>query len=281
LGRGAARTDLERAQFARASKGTTLLATSHMDADLSALVDLQRLDTLIDTARRILADLPLRQAAIDGRLTEATARLDTAKQQAADNQAARRAVEKDLAVVQGRLEKFKDQTMAVKTNKEFHALQHEIAVAQEEIRGFEDQVLECMMRGDELAATVKAAEAGLADARRAGEEERAQLAAEHTRVETELAARLGERQTAAARVSKHALALFESIRRSRGIAVTEMRDGRCSICQVRLRPQVAQIVRRNDSVNQCDSCGRILYYVPPAAAPPAGTVPDTAAGAGQ
>jgi predicted nucleic acid-binding Zn-ribbon protein len=41
------------------------------------------------------------------------------------------------------------------------------------------------------------------------------------------------------------------------------RDGLCSACHVRLRPQVFQEVRRNDQIIQCASCNRILYYVPP------------------
>ena len=239
-----------------------------MDADLTALIDLQRLDTLIDAARKVLNDLPFREAALEHSLVEATARLVTARQQAADNQTGRRAVEKDLAVIQARLEKFKDQTRAVKTNKEFHALQHEISVAQEEIRGFEDRILEFMVQADELGSASKAAEANLAEVTKHCEAERARMTAEHARVEAELTGHLGERQVAARRVSKLNLGLFESIRRSRVVAVTEMRDGRCAICQVRLRPQVAQIVRRNDSVNQCDSCGRILYFVPPPIVPP-------------
>lgn len=245
-----------------------------MDADLSALIDLQRLDTLIDNARKVLADLPQREAALDASLDEASAALDTAKQQVADNQAGRRAVEKDMAVIQARLEKFKDQTMAVKTNKEFHALQHEISGAQAEIRGFEDRILEFMMQADELGQNARAAEATLAQTRTKAEAERKQLRAEHDKVEAELSARVAERETAAAKVTKHSLAMFESVRRSRGVAVTEMRDGRCSICQVRLRPQVAQIVRRNDAVTQCDSCGRILYYIPP---PVPATAPDAPA----
>jgi hypothetical protein len=243
-----------------------------MDADLAALIELQRLDTLIDSARKVLAELPQREAAIDARLAEATIRLDTARQQSADNQTARRGVEKDLAVIQARLAKFRDQTMAVKTNKEFHALQHEIQVAQDEIKGFEDRILEFMMQADEIGASAKAAEAGLAATKAQGEAERAKLTAEHARVESDLAARLAEREVAASKVSKFVLGQFEAVRRSRGVAVTEMRDGRCSICQMSLRPQVAQIVRRNDSVTKCDNCGRILYYVPPPPAP--GAQPD-------
>ena len=49
------------------------------------------------------------------------------------------------------------------------------------------------------------------------------------------------------------------------IAVAEARDGLCVVCHVRLRPQVFNEVRRNDGIVQCDSCTRILYYVPPAA----------------
>jgi predicted nucleic acid-binding Zn-ribbon protein len=41
------------------------------------------------------------------------------------------------------------------------------------------------------------------------------------------------------------------------------RDGLCSVCHVRLRPQVFQQVRTNDAIIQCDSCQRILYYIPP------------------
>ena len=54
-------------------------------------------------------------------------------------------------------------------------------------------------------------------------------------------------------------------RRSRkGIAVAIAKDERCSQCQVRLRPQVFVQVRMNSGIVQCDSCQRILYYVPPA-----------------
>jgi uncharacterized protein len=58
--------------------------------------------------------------------------------------------------------------------------------------------------------------------------------------------------------------LFERVAHGRkGIAVAEARDGLCTLCHVRLRPQKFNEVRRNDGLHQCDSCTRILYYVPP------------------
>ncbi len=55
-------------------------------------------------------------------------------------------------------------------------------------------------------------------------------------------------------------------KRRNGVAVAEARDGICTICHVRLRPQVFNLVRRNDEIHQCDHCNRILYFVPVAAA---------------
>ena len=57
------------------------------------------------------------------------------------------------------------------------------------------------------------------------------------------------------------LALFETVASHRnGMAVVEARDGRCSSCQVRLRPQLFNNIRLNDSLIQCESCQRILYF---------------------
>ena len=58
-------------------------------------------------------------------------------------------------------------------------------------------------------------------------------------------------------------ATFELVsRRRNGVGVAEARDGICTICHVRLRPQVFNTVRRNEEIIQCDSCQRILYFVP-------------------
>jgi uncharacterized protein len=55
----------------------------------------------------------------------------------------------------------------------------------------------------------------------------------------------------------------------KGIAVAEARDGLCSVCHVRLRPQIYNEVRRNESLHQCESCTRILYYAAPSPSPTA------------
>jgi predicted nucleic acid-binding Zn-ribbon protein len=198
-----------------------------------------------------------------------------AKQHLADSQNARRAIEKDVAVQQGRLSKFREQAMAVKTNQEYHAIQHEISFAQAEIKKLEDGILERMVEGDDLAAAVKKAEGELAAEQKAIEADKKKLAAEITDMQAAVARIAGERAKLVAAIDPKVLALFELVaNRRHGVAIAEAKDGICTICHVRLRPQVFNTVRRNDSIVQCDSCNRILYFVPaPAPAADGATQP--------
>src|SRR5436190_3168899 len=155
-----------------------------MNADLERLIALQKLVSAAHDAERRLADEPEREKALERRLEDARRRLATDKEQLAENQTARRAVEKDVAMHQGRLSKFREQGMAVKTNQEYHAIQHEIAFAQTEIKKFEDSLLELMMGADDLAAASKRAEAALAAEQKATDAEKKALAAEQVNLKS-------------------------------------------------------------------------------------------------
>lgn len=239
-----------------------------MSPDLARLIRLQQLDTTIEEARRRIAAHPQRLAEADARLSEANERVDAARQRLKESQDARRALEKEAAVFQGRVTKFKDQLFEVKTNREYQALQHEIATAQAELDASEEKVLERMMEADALAAEIKQAEAALAAQKKGVESEKAALARELTDLEQALADASEQRTTLLAETEPRLIALYEQVARARkGIALcTATRDGACSVCHVRLRPAVFQQVRQNEMIIQCESCHRILYYEPPSTA---------------
>jgi predicted nucleic acid-binding Zn-ribbon protein len=251
-----------------------------MNADLERLIALQTLDSTADAARKTLAAEPERAAALDARLEAARQHVAAAKERLAANKNARAALEKDVAVQQGRLSKFRETAMAVKTNQEYHAVQHEITFAQAEIKKIEDAILERMMEGDDLTSAVKTAEAQLAAETKAVEAERRAISAAHVELQASLERIAGERAALIGGLNSSVLATFEAVSRKRnGVAMAEARGGICTICHVRLRPQVFNSVLRNDSILQCDSCNRILYYVPmPAAAAtaPSDAPPQTA-----
>jgi uncharacterized protein len=231
-----------------------------MNSNLERLIALQRLDSDAQAAQRRLAEQPGREKALEARLHEAAGVLDAAKATLAGNQTERRTLEKDLAAVQGRLSKFRDQLMEVKTNREYQAMQHEIATAQDEVRAIEGKLLERMIEADDLSAAVKQAETALASERKAVDDDRRALVAEARDLEASLARIASERLDTARTIDPNALAIFDLVAsRRNGVAVAEARDCICTICHVRLRPQVFNTVLKNDQIVQCDTCGRILY----------------------
>jgi uncharacterized protein len=232
-----------------------------MNSDLQHLIRLQQLDTDIESARRRIAEIPSVQLALDARLAEQQAVVAAIKQRLAESQTARRATEGEVASLQTRLSKYKGQLMEVKTNKEYQAMQKEIATAEEAVRSQEDRILEQMEEAETLARELKIAETALKTQQDDIARERKRLEEEAAVLQKRTTDTSSARTAVAKDLSPAALRLFEHVSKQRkGLAVAEARDGICTVCHVRLRPQVFNEVRRNESLIQCDSCLRILYF---------------------
>ena len=229
--------------------------------DLERLIRLQRLETAVSDAREAIEALPIQRGALDARLEARQTELDEGQRRLAEHRAERQEAENELAQTQTRLSRFKEQLMAVKTNKEYHAVLAEIAAAEAVVERLEDRLLERMLDADVLAAGVDDAKRAVAAEQTAGTEERAALEQRQQLLEREIDQHAKDRATLASDVAAGTIALFDTLARGRkGLAVSEARDGRCTTCQVRLRPQLFNDVRLNKTLIQCESCQRILYF---------------------
>ena len=147
-----------------------------------------------------------------------------------------------------------------------------MAFAQNEIKTHEDLMLERMVEADDLTRAAKAADVELASVQKAADAEKRAITREHEELQQKVAALETDRATLVAQLAGQALAVFEMVsRRRNGVAMAEAKGGVCTICHVRLRPQVFNTVLRNEAVIQCDSCQRILYFVPPVTAAATGS----------
>jgi predicted nucleic acid-binding Zn-ribbon protein len=236
-----------------------------MSPDLERLIDLQHAESAVAEAQAHIAAHPQRLAAAEARLNEARAVVEAARNRLKVNQERRRELEKNAAVYQGRLTKFKDQLSEVKTNREYQAMQHEIATAQSDLGAAEEKVLEQMVEADAIAIEIKEAEAALARDQKEIDAEKRSLADDLVVAERRLAQATERRDTIVRESPRALIDLFHQVAKARkGIAIASAtRDGLCSVCHVRLRPPVFQKVRQNDDIVQCETCQRILYYVPP------------------
>src|SRR3989442_11100551 len=110
-----------------------------MNSDLKQLIRLQAIDLSIQELRARVDRFPGISKALGEKLRSAQAGLEAAKEKAKSNQGNRKKLEGEISATEGKISKYRDQMMAVKTNDEYRALQHEIEHAQKGIRKVEDE----------------------------------------------------------------------------------------------------------------------------------------------
>jgi predicted nucleic acid-binding Zn-ribbon protein len=236
-----------------------------MTVEIEQVTRLQSLDKRIADLEREIATLPKHIALIEKTLESHLRRLEADRAALAANQKERKQLEDDVKVETQKISKLRDQMLGAKTNEQYRAFQHEIAFCETAIRNAEDRTLDLMSASEPLDANVKKAEAALKEEKQQVEGEKTR-ARERTAVDQkQLDESNAERQQLVASLRKPAYSAYERIRKKwrGGSAVAEAVDGRCSACQILLRPQFFQDLRHSEEMMFCESCGRILYYNPP------------------
>jgi predicted nucleic acid-binding Zn-ribbon protein len=154
--------------------------------------------------------------------------------------------------------------LGAKTNEQYRAFQNEIAYCEQEIRKAEDKILDLMGASEPLEANVKKAEAALKKEKEDVEAEKKQARERTAADQRDVESARRDREEVTRQVQPTLLRLYEKVRKKwHGHAIAEVQEGRCTGCQITLRPQHFQDLRRGDSVLTCESCGRIIFYNPP------------------
>ena len=233
-----------------------------MLSDIEKLFELQVADREIRQLKDEIAALPKRVVTIEEKLAGTKARLEKARAAAKADEANKKKFESAIQDLQGKISKYRDQSLDVKTNDQYKALMHEIQFAEQEIRINEDRILEVMVNVEVREKDVRAAEAELkaeaAEIEKEKEEARKLTAAD----EKKLAEWNAKRDSLRQGISEDLLRHYERVMKFRGSGLAEARGQKCMGCQVMLRPQTYNEVRNGTTVVICDSCQRILYYDP-------------------
>jgi predicted nucleic acid-binding Zn-ribbon protein len=250
-----------------------------MHPDLAKLVVLQGLDIEAKRLRDEIAALPRQLAALDAKAAAAAAQRAAVLDRIAKEDALRRRLESDIADLRQKLVRTQKKIDISTTTVQVTALEHEAAFARAEINRLEDSELESMERGEALEAQQAIVDETLAETARTLERERARTGELRARDRAALAVLDPERETLRAQIAlsptgEDSLSLYDRIARSKGTAVSQALNQKCSTCQMMLRPQRWNDLRDNSAgsassqtLMTCENCGHLLYYDPARDAP--------------
>ena len=238
-----------------------------MTPELESLWRAQALDRALLSVRERLAAMPAKRGRVDAGLIGAKAALAAAEEKSKAAALAKRDAEKQAEGLAEQERKFQTQLTQVKKNDEYAALLHEIAAAKQKRSELETFVLERMDQESAVAAEVKRAKAGLAEANGDADGQRAKIAAEEAALNEEEAALVGRRVEALSTLPATLRARYERILIARkGQAIAELQKDSCGGCGGKLPPQAAIEVRRGLAVVECPDCGRLIIHPPGAEA---------------
>ena len=245
-----------------------------MHPDLAKLAVLQAHDLEAKRLRDQMAALANHVAALETKAKTAVGQRAVVVDLIAKEEALRRKEESEIADLRQKLERNRKKLDMTTTTHQLEALEHEAAFARSEITRLEDAELDSMERGEALEAQQALADAAVTEAAATLEREHASAAetsaADHTalleieRKRAALRAEIVQSETGEASLSS-----YDRIARSKGTAVSEALNQKCTACQMMVRPQRWNDLRDNSpdsessqTIMSCENCGRILYYDP-------------------
>lgn len=235
-----------------------------MLSDLKLAIRLQEIDNSLVGLQREIAALPVHISAIEKKLLSHERKLEADRAALTANQKERKRSESDIQAQEQTISKLKGQMADAKTNDQYRAFQSEIEFCQKEIRKLEDRILDLMAESEPLEQNVKSAEAALRTEKLQVEAEKTR-ARERTAADQKSATELQrERASVVSTMNATTVQKYERARKSRrGVGVAEVVDGRCTACNMVLRLQYFQDLKKDDQILSCESCQRLLYYNPP------------------
>jgi predicted nucleic acid-binding Zn-ribbon protein len=231
--------------------------------ELSKLLELQELDLEIQRVTDRLASIPAEREQTESKFKEYAAEYLGFKEQYEQVLANRKELETQLAETQITHDKYKQDLMRVRNEKEYVTALREIDAAKKLMGTLETEILKSLETTEKLEADLSVFTPDIERKRAEVDRDLSGMDKEKQEAQGHLDSINERRKSIAVSVPKDLLAMYERVARiRRGQALSEVRDSICTACRMKVRPKVYSDVRRGDELITCDNCSRIFFYRP-------------------
>jgi predicted nucleic acid-binding Zn-ribbon protein len=231
-----------------------------VDIDFDKLINLQSLDDEIRQTTLILDKIPLQLKNIDSNIEDQFQAVAKAKETLAQNQKRRRTLEGEIQDIKAQIDKYKHQLGGVKTNKEYSALLNEIKDVQSKIDQREEEIINEMLNADDISEEIRRAESKANEAKVRLGKDKEELIQKRNELEEKSKELIQKKEALIPLIPKEQARLYlEIFRKKNGTPLSPVTDDFCSMCQIRIRPQVLNELKAENQIILCENCGRILY----------------------
>lgn len=232
-----------------------------MQQDLDKLLELQIIDYDLGELERSKEYLPDMMDNLKHEISEAQLKFETAKSGLEENKLKQKNLELEIGTKEAELQKFQQQMMSIKTNKEYDALVSEIDNIKSNISSFETELLETIDLISNFEKNIAEYEEKY---RFINDNNTKQLDILQQKIDSigdKVSAKNSERKALSSSIPRQLISIYDRVRHGKGgSAVVAVKKRACGACYKAQTPKKIQDIRKGDRLFTCDNCGRLLYW---------------------
>lgn len=233
-----------------------------MDPEFENLISLQKIDNELRHVSSLLENIPEQIAEIDMKIMTSAKLVDQAKEKLSLNQKKRRDLEAEVKDIKAQISKYKNQLNEAKTNREYTSLLREIEEATKKIDSLEEEIISEMIAADDTEKEIKEATQKYKEEEKKFLKEKEAFNQRKKELEARIKELSKEKEKLIPQIPPSQVKLYLDIsKKKNGIALSLVRDEFCSMCHMRIRPQVLNELDAKENLHFCENCGRILYLL--------------------
>ena len=229
---------------------------------ITTLVALQKMDIETSKLQGLLQDVPTRVGALDTRLEAFVRNVQSDEEVISELNKKYRACESDVQMNLGKIQKSQERLRSVKTNKEYQLSLKEIEDLEAINSKIEDTMLEYLEKIESAEKHLNEQQQNYSEIVDETNREKETISRDAGQNEKRLLELEADRIAVAAELEAGLLKIFnnQKLKQADGVAIVEAKDGVCQGCNMNIPPQMYNELQRCNSLKNCPSCERLLYW---------------------
>ena len=232
------------------------------EEQIVALVKLQKVDTETQKLQLFLKEVPVRIEMLDARLDKFVRSVEEDENVISELNKKYRTYESDVQMNLGKIQKSQDKLRSVKTNKEYQSSLKEIEDIKSKNSKIEDEMLEFLERIEDAEKDLNERKQRYSQIVDDANREKDSINRD-TEIRQKDLAQLGSaRDVVADSLDGAIFDIFNRVKAKQadGVAIAEVKDEVCQGCNLNIPPQMYIDLQHRNSLKNCPSCERIIYW---------------------
>ena len=232
------------------------------EEQIVSLVSLQKIDTETLRLQSFLREMPARIGMLDERLEKFVRTVEEDENAISELNKKYRTYESDIQMNLGKIQKSQEKLRSVKTNKEYQSSLKEIEDIELKNSQIEDEMLEFLEEIERAEKKLNERKQHYSQIVDDTKREKDSINRDTGQCKQKLAQLESDRNVVINALDNTILDVFNRVKskQSDAVAIAEVKDAVCQGCNLNIPPQLYIELQHRNSLKNCPSCERIIYW---------------------